>query len=72
VGADDELSRSRHVVLVLRLVLDGHAQLRYGELLDGGAVQQGRFGSVDELMETLRQWLERQQRDHVPAARGRP
>jgi hypothetical protein len=62
---DDELSGSRQVVLILRLVLDRQAGLRHGELLDTDAVGEGRFVSLDGLAEAVSRWLDRQ-RERVP------
>jgi hypothetical protein len=58
---DDELYGSRQVVLVLRLVLDGQAQLHHGELLDADATRQGRFATLTGMTETVARWIERQQ-----------
>ena len=62
---EDELSGSRQVVLILRLVLDRRSQLRHGELLDDQATVQGRFLTLEGLLEAVRQWLERQPADHA-------
>jgi hypothetical protein len=63
-GADD-LSDSRQVVLVLRLVLDQRALLRHGELLDAEGAGQGRFATVAGMTALVRQWLENQQPDSL-------
>ena len=63
---DDKLSGSRDTVLILRLVLDGQARLLHGELLDADAVGQGRFMTLAGLVEAVKRWLERQQRDLAP------
>ena len=60
---DDDLSGNCQVVLVLRLVLDRQAQLRYGQLLDAGAIEQGRFATLAGLADAVSRWLERQQRE---------
>jgi hypothetical protein len=57
---EDELTGSRAVVLVVRLVLDRQARLRSGELLDAGAKGQGRFVTLAEMGEAVMRWLERQ------------
>lgn len=59
----DDLSDSRQVVLVLRLVLDQRALLRHGELLDAEGTGQGRFATVTGMTDLVRQWLENQQPD---------
>ncbi len=57
----DELSGRRHAVLVLRLVLDGDAQLCYGELLDAEAQSVGWFASPTSLASAVNRWLTGQQ-----------
>ena len=64
LSTEDELAGNREVVLILRFVLDGHAELRYGELLDGHAIRQGRFVSLAELACAVKKWLERQSQDN--------
>lgn len=59
-GPEDQLASSRQVVLILRLVLNRRAELRFGELLDEKAIRQGRFVTLTELAEELKRWLERQ------------
>lgn len=59
--APDQLRENRQVVLILRLVLDRHASLRYGEVLDAQAVSQGRFSSLGELTDAVKEWLDRHQ-----------
>src|SRR4051794_7547990 len=56
---EDEISNSRDVVLILRLVLNSRSQLRYGELLDASAVHQARFATMHGLVAALNQWFER-------------
>ena len=51
---------SRSVVLILRLALDQESRLHHGELLDAEAVQQGRFTTVQGLLDSVAAWLERQ------------
>jgi hypothetical protein len=68
---DDELSDSRQVVLILRLVLDRQARLRHGELLDTDAVGEGRFATTAGLLAVVQRWLERQQ-DLAPYVDRRP
>lgn len=41
--SDTALADRRHFVVVLRLVLDEHDRLVYGEVVDVGARVQGRF-----------------------------
>jgi hypothetical protein len=60
----DERPGSRQVVLILRLMLDGQGQLRYGELLDASASAQGRFGNELGLVAVMQCWLERQRHGH--------
>ncbi len=63
--AEVELSESRQVVLVLRLTLDQHSELLYGELLNAEGVGQGRFKSLTTLGALVRGWLERKQDPHL-------
>jgi hypothetical protein len=63
---DDELTNYRQVVLIIRLVLDRHAQLRHGELLDAAATSQGRFVTLTEMGEAVSRWL-RAQRANEPS-----
>ena len=63
LSAEEEFAGNREVVLILRFVLDRHAELRYGELLDGHAIRQGRFVSLAELTSAVKTWLERQSQD---------
>ena len=70
VGAldqEDELSGSRQVVLILRLVLDRRLLLRHGELVDSEATVLGRFLTLEGLLEVVRRWLARQSADHALA-----
>ena len=60
LSTEDELAGNREVVLILRLVLDSYAELRYGELLDGQGIRQGRFVSLTELTSAVKTWLDRQ------------
>jgi hypothetical protein len=60
---DDDLIDTQQVVLVLRLTLDRHASLRHGELLDAGAMGQGRFMTLSDMSEAVQQWLDRQRED---------
>jgi hypothetical protein len=64
---EDELSGSRHVVLILRLVLDRQLRLQHGELVDAEATVLGRFLTPEGLLEIVRQWLGRQPADHALA-----
>jgi hypothetical protein len=61
---EDELSGSSYVILILRLVLDENARLRYGELVDAGGVCEARFADLHGLLEAVRLWLDRQRVDH--------
>jgi hypothetical protein len=63
---DDQISGSRQIVLILRLVLDRQHQLRHGELLDAGAHLEGRFVGLAGLKDVLDRWLERQRDDASP------
>jgi hypothetical protein len=65
LSPEDKLADNREVVLVIRFVLDRHAELKYGELLDGHAIRQGRFVSLAELTGGVKKWLERQSSDSV-------
>ena len=60
---EEDLSDSTEVVLILRLILDSDARLRRGELLDAGAIRQGRFEDLGGLLDALRAWLGRQRVD---------
>ena len=64
---EDELSGSRQVVLILRLVLDRRLRLQHGELVDAEATVLGRFLTLEGLPEVMRQWLGRQTTDHALA-----
>jgi hypothetical protein len=64
---EDELSGSRQVVLILRLVLDQRLRLRHGELVDAEATVLGRFLTLEGLLEVVQQWLARQPADHALA-----
>jgi hypothetical protein len=68
---EDEPADSRQVVLILRLVLDGNAQLRRGELLDADAVHQARFHDLGGLLGAVDGWLERQRPDRRQRLRRR-
>lgn len=60
-GAEcDEEDPERHVVLFLRLVFDGHAALRRGELFDSEATCLGKFVSFTGLVEAIRLWHDQQ------------
>jgi len=59
-GTTDDLSENHQVVLILRLVLDRRAELRYGEVLDAESGRQGRFESIAGLATMVQQCLERQ------------
>jgi hypothetical protein len=69
LSTEEELAGNREVVLIFRFVLDGHAELRYGEVLDGHAVGLGRFVSLAEFAGALKKWLERQSLDGVSPSR---
>ena len=60
---EDELSGSRQVILILRLVLDRQARLQHGELVDAESVSQGRFVSLTGMTDVLTGWFERHCRD---------
>ena len=64
---EDELSGSRQVVLILRLVLDRRLRLHHGELVDAEATVLGRFLTLEGLLELVRHWLARQPVDHALA-----
>ncbi len=64
---EDELSGSRQVVLILRLVLDQRSRLHHGELVDAEATVVGRFLTLEGLLEVVRQWLGGQPADHALA-----
>jgi hypothetical protein len=64
---EDELSGSRQVVLILRLVLDRRLRLRHGELVDAEATVLGRFLTLEGLLSLVRKWLEQQPADHALA-----
>ena len=61
----DRLVDHRQAFLVLRLVLDRHARLRYGEVLDADAIRQGRFTSPVELADVVKLWLDQQSTSHL-------
>jgi hypothetical protein len=60
---EDELSGSRQVILILRLVLDRQARLHHGELVDAESVSQGRFVSLSGMTDAVTRWFERHCRD---------
>ena len=61
--SEGEIAANREVVLVVRLVLDRHARLQRGELLDAESRSQGRFVTLTELGEVVRRWLSRVRAD---------
>lgn len=62
-GIDDDLIDTQQVVLILRLTLDRDASLRHGELLDAGAIGQGRFMTMSDMSEAVQLWLDRQREE---------
>jgi hypothetical protein len=62
MGPEDQLADGRHVVLVLRLVLNRRAEVEYGELLDAGAKRVAIVGSLQDIAGAIARWLEEQAR----------
>jgi hypothetical protein len=56
----DALANLRHVVAILRLVVDAEGHLKQGELVDAEARSLGRFANWRGLIRALRAWLESQ------------
>lgn len=54
----DSLAQRRHVVAVLRLVLDDGGRLSHGEVVDASGRVRGRFGDWPAMVRVLRGWLE--------------
>ncbi len=61
--AGDELSASRNVTVILRLVLDAHGQLVRGEIVDVDGGLWRRFSGWQGLSDALRAWVRRHERD---------
>lgn len=70
--AEVELTEGRQVVLVLRLTLDQHSQLLYGELVNAEGIGQGRFKTLTTLEPSIKQWLKRQQNHHLSESNHAP
>jgi hypothetical protein len=66
--AEIGLNENRQVVLVLRLTLDQHSQVLYGELVNAEGTGQEHFKSLDSLGQTVERWLDRQKDLSVPRA----
>ena len=56
----DALANLRHVVAILRLVVDAEGHLKQGELVDAETRSLGRFADWRGLIRALRTWLESQ------------
>jgi hypothetical protein len=54
----DVLGRGRHVVGILRLVVNPDGVLSHGEVVDASGRVRGRFGEWESLVPILRSWLE--------------
>lgn len=68
---DETLAASRHVVIILRLVLDRRGRVHHGELLDAEARLLERFAGPRGLRRALREWCHGQRRA-AAAAEGDP
>jgi hypothetical protein len=56
----NSLANRRHVVAVLRLVVDADGRVEKGELVDTEARPLGRFANWRGLIRAIRTWLESQ------------
>ncbi len=61
----DELSGSRPVVLILRIMLNRYAELQYCEVLDVQANSVASITTITGLTQALTRWLEQQPREIV-------
>ena len=69
-SAGDRLAERRNVTAILRLLVDGHGRLVYGELVDEQARSWGRFRGWQELTRMLQDWLGRLEREDPPSPRA--
>lgn len=60
-GSADKLADRRHVTVVLRLLLDRHGRLIYGEVVDPAAHPQRRFVGWRGVTRAIRAWLSAQE-----------
>jgi hypothetical protein len=59
--ARNNLAEKRYATLILRLVLDQHGRLIYGELVDVASGLPDRFVAWRGLIRTVRAWLTSQE-----------
>ncbi|MSP12340.1 MAG: hypothetical protein EXR62_05210 [Chloroflexi bacterium] len=56
----EQLATKRYITVVLRLVVDEHDRLLYGEIVDGAGAGAKRFAGWRVLVRTVRTWVARQ------------
>jgi hypothetical protein len=52
-----QLGDKTYATVVLRLVLDKHGQLLYGEVVDADARPRGRFNTWEGMVKVVQAWL---------------
>ncbi len=55
--AEDKLGDTYHVTVVVRLVLNQHGNLKYGEIMDAEGLPHGRFVEWFAMTREIRDWL---------------
>ncbi len=61
---NDRLAETRHMTLILRLVLDPDGQIHHGEIIDADTKSMSRFKNWDEMIRALQDWLADQSAGH--------
>ncbi len=54
---DNALAEKRHIIVILRLVVDRHGRLLDGQLVDVEGTLGGRFHGWCDVTSTVRNWL---------------
>ncbi|MFN8459682.1 MAG: hypothetical protein U0401_34390 [Anaerolineae bacterium] len=62
----NKLTEMRHIVLVIRLLVDQNGQLRQGVLVDVNQQTIGQFRQLDKLPDTITTWLKTWARQQKP------
>ena len=68
--ADNYLADRHYVSAVLRLVLDEHGKMIYGELVSAPNILPIRFSGWRGMTRAVRNWLSRQEQDGASDDRG--
>jgi hypothetical protein len=63
ISNESDLAKQHYATLILRLMLDPHGRLIYGEIVEVGNTRQEHFVGDQGLIQAVRMWLSQHEQD---------